>query len=102
MKLNKLATATVLAATLIASSSAFALPITPTISFSPGTTLNTTGISSFTTSGADMAGMSVTAYFIGGSSETVAWAAGTTPDGAATGTNWSLGFAGATTFSPFY
>lgn len=49
-----------------------------------------------------MAGMSVTAYFSGGSSETVSWAAGAGDAGAATGTNWSLGFAGSTTFSPFW
>ncbi|BAN36149.1 hypothetical protein SCD_n02341 [Sulfuricella denitrificans skB26] len=102
MKLNKLATATALAATLITSSSAFALAITPTVSFNPGTTLNTTGISTFTTSGAQMAGMLVTAYFSGGTSESVSWAAGVGSAGAATGTNWSLGFAGATTFSPFW
>lgn len=49
-----------------------------------------------------MAGTSVTAYFSGGSSETVSWAAGIVPAGAATGTNWSLSFAGTTTFSPFW
>ncbi|MEN6586964.1 MAG: PEP-CTERM sorting domain-containing protein [Sulfuricella sp.] len=100
MKLKKLSTATALAAALFASSSAFAVAITPTVSFNPGTTLNTTGLSTFTTSGAQMAGMTVTAYFSGGSSETVIWAAGADPAGAATGTAWSLGFAGFTTFSP--
>lgn len=98
MKLNKL----VSAIALIASSSAFATSITPTVSFSPGTTLNTSALSSFTTSGAQMAGTSVTAYFSGGASETVSWLAGTAPAGAATGTGWSLGFAGSTTFSPFW
>lgn len=102
MKIKTIASATALAATLFASSSAFAVPLTPTVSFSPGSTLTTTGLSSFTTSGTDMSGMSVTAYFSGGSSETVSWAAGVSPAGAATGTNWSLGFAGSTTFSPFW
>jgi len=102
MKLNKLATAIALATALIANSSAFADPITPTVSFDPGTTLNTTGISSFTTSGAQMAGMSVTAYFGNSSSQTVNWLAGLGDAGAATGTDWSLGFAGVTTFSPFW
>jgi hypothetical protein len=100
MKLNKLATATALAVTLIASSSAFAAPITPTVSFDPGTTLNTTGLSTFTTSGAQMAGMSVTAYFSGGASETVSWVAGIGDAGSATGTDWSLSFLDSTTFNP--
>ena len=101
MKLNKLANATILAVTLIASSNALADLITPTVTFDSGTALNTTGLSTFTTSGVNMAGMSVTAYFSGGSFETVTWKAmGTLTAGAATGTGWSLGFAGLTTFDP--
>lgn len=102
MKIKTIASAAALAATLLTGSGAFAVPLVPTVSFSPGSTLTTTGLSSFTTSGTGMSGMSVTAYFSGGSSETVSWAAGVSPAGAATGTNWSLGFAGATTFSPFW
>lgn len=98
MKLNKL----VSAIALIATSSVFAAPITPTVTFSPGTTLNTSALSTFTTSGAQMAGTSVTAYFSGGSSETVSWLAVNGTDGAATGAGWSLGFAGSTTFDPFW
>ena len=89
-----------LAAALLASSSAFAVSITPTVSYSAGTTLNTSALSTFTTSGAQMAGTSVTAYFNGGTSETISWLAGAGTAGAATGTGWSLGFAGSTTFSP--
>lgn len=48
------------------------------------------GISQFTTDGADMAGMTVTVNFVGGS-ETVQWAATGASSGAATGASgWSI------------
>lgn len=99
MKLNKLANVTALAVTLIASSNAMAVVITPNVSFDLVKTLNTTGLTNATTNGVQMAGMSVTAYFGAIPFETVTWTtAGIGSAGAATGTNWSLGFAGDTTF----
>jgi hypothetical protein len=54
-------------------------------------------VSSFMTDGADMAGMSVTAFFSAGAPQTVPWVAGGPPgSGAATGANWSLGVTGDT------
>lgn len=54
------------------------------------------GISQFTTDGADMAGMTVTVNFVGGS-ETVQWAATGVSSGAATGASgWSISAAGDT------
>ena len=54
------------------------------------------GISQFTTNGADMVGMSVTVNFLGGGSETVAWAATGAQSGAAVGTGWSISETGDT------
>jgi len=79
-----------------------ATPIIPTVSFDSGKTLNTTGLSTFTTAGSDMVGTKVTAFFSDGSSDSATWAVTTTPAGAATGIGWSLTFAGTTTFSPFW
>lgn len=54
------------------------------------------GISQFTTDGADMAGMTVTVNFVGGS-ETVQWAATGASSGAATGASgWSISASGDT------
>lgn len=44
--------------------------------------------------------MEVTAYFDDNTSETVVWSILTAPAGAAIGTDWSVGFAGSTTFDP--
>jgi hypothetical protein len=52
----------------------------------------------FHTFGDMMGGMAVTATFLGGSSETVAWVNGVSGAGSATGTGWSLSESG-TTFS---
>ena len=58
-----------------------------------------TVISGYTTSGADMDGMSVLVQFLDGSSEQAIW--GTTGDnaGGAFGSDWDLTFSGWTTFS---
>jgi hypothetical protein len=53
-------------------------------------------LTGFLTTGADMAGMSVTADFQGGGSESVTWAATGVDSGAATGTGWSLNEVGDT------
>jgi len=96
MLIKKMAALAVLSAVL---GSAQAAPITPTVNFLPGTTLNTTGLSTFTTGGADMDGTSVTAYFSNGSSETAIWGTTGVSSGGATGTGWSLSMNGATSFS---
>jgi len=57
------------------------------------------GINRFITDGAAMMGMSVTVNFLGGASETVAWAATDPQSGAATGafgTGWSISSSGDT------
>ena len=51
-------------------------------------------------SGADMAGMEVTAFFGDRTSETVTWAATGAESGAATGTDWSLSQSGDTLNEP--
>lgn len=101
-KFVRTSAAAILAAAGLGAGSAYAVAIVPTVSFAPGSTLNTTGLSTFTTSGADMAGMSVMAYFSDGSSESATWAASGGVAGAATGTGWSVGFAGSTTSDPFW
>jgi hypothetical protein len=53
------------------------------------TTVMVPGISQFTTNGAEMAGMSVTVNFAGGS-ETVQWAATGASSGAAAGSGWAI------------
>ena len=53
-------------------------------------------VSTYQTTGADMAGMEVTAFFSAAPSETVLWAASGADSGAATGTGWSLSQAGDT------
>lgn len=102
MDFKKLTTAVAFATSLLVGGAASATALTPNLSFLPGTTLNTTGLSTFTTSGAQMAGTSVTAYFSDSTFQTIIWAAGVGTAGAATGTGWSLGFSGSTTFSPFW
>lgn len=89
-------------AVLVFLGTAYAVPITPTISFDPGTPYTTTGLTDASTSGSNMAGMEVTAYFDNNSSESATWVATNDTGGAAAGTNWSLGVTGETTFiNPF-
>ena len=52
------------------------------------------GLTGFQTTGADMDGMSVTASFEGGFSQTLAWAEGSPQSGGVTGTGWSLSLSG--------
>jgi hypothetical protein len=56
------------------------------------------GVAAFTTSGAQMAGMSVTATFDSGVVESRTWAATGANSGGVTGSNWSLDVSSATTF----
>ena len=57
-------------------------------------TSNIPGLTGFATTGANMSGMSVTATFAGGLSETAVWGATGDESGAAVGTGWSLDLAG--------
>jgi hypothetical protein len=90
------------------SSSAQAVIIAPTVSYTDGTVENTDGIESFVTTGNLMVGISVTANFSGAGPETVLWAASTTGQctglttcGQAVGTGWSLAEDGDTWQSPW-
>lgn len=54
------------------------------------------GVATFTTYGSDMAGMSVTATFAGGFSQTLDWATTGAQTGGVSGTGWSLSVSGDT------
>ncbi len=56
------------------------------------------GVTSFTTSGAEMAGMSVQAIFSGGLDETLFWAPTGGDSGGVSGTAWGLSVSSGTTF----
>lgn len=79
----------------------FALPASAQVSVTAtnGTTYTTSGLSSATTNGAQMNGMLVTANFVGGTSQTVTWAALTSTTGGVTGTGWYLSNTGSTTYA---
>lgn len=59
-----------------------------------GTTASIPGLTGFATTGADMTGLSITATFSNGLTETRAWATTGVGAGGVTGTGWSLGLAG--------
>ena len=84
---------------LLATGGAQAAAITPIVDFLPGVSLNTTGLATFTTGGADMSGTLVTAYFTGGSSESAIWSTTAPNTGAAAGTGWSLSMSGVSSYS---
>jgi hypothetical protein len=67
----------------------------------PAPAQNVPSVDSFMTTGADMAGMSVTAFFSAGAPETVPWVAGVGAAGSATGTNWTMATSGDTFSSPW-
>jgi hypothetical protein len=69
-----------------------------TVTATNGTLFETTGLSLFSTNGAQMDGMLVTANFVGGGSQTLAWADLSASTGGVTGTGWSLANTGTTTF----
>jgi hypothetical protein len=77
---------------LLSSCSVFA----DTVIFAPGTTNQTTALTGFSTTGSMMDGMSITAYFSGGSSQTATWATTGVGEGSAVGTGWSLAESGDT------
>jgi hypothetical protein len=77
----------------------FALPVyaADVVNFVPGTTYQTTALTGFTTYGDMMNGMTVTATFSDGSSQTAIWATTGANAGAASGTDpWSLALSGDT------
>jgi hypothetical protein len=59
-----------------------------------GTTAEIPGLTGFATTGADMAGLNVTATFSNGLSQSLAWAATGATSGGVTGTGWSLSLTG--------
>lgn len=79
-------------AILAATSSAFAFPVS--VNYDAGDSYNTTGLSQYTTGAGDMDGLSITATFDNGSTET-AFLSGAS----ASGTGWGVTFTGATTWN---
>jgi hypothetical protein len=59
-----------------------------TLAYDPGTINYTTGLTDYETTGADMAGMTVTAWFANGTMKTAAWAPTGTSSGSASVANW--------------
>lgn len=80
-------------AVLAASSTALAVPVTT--NYTAGTAYTTTGLSSFSTGANDMEGLSITAQFSNGTTDTAAL----NGSGSANGAGWSVSFSGATTFN---
>ena len=70
------------------------------VNFDGGTTQIIPQIDSIFTSGADMDGMAVTAFFLSGGSETSIWSTTGAQSGAASGTGWSISYAGPDTGNP--
>jgi hypothetical protein len=60
------------------------------VSYDPGTTYQTDALTGFSTYGNMMDGMSVTAYFSSGGSQTLSWATTGAGSGGVSGTGWSL------------
>lgn len=60
-----------------------------------------TVLTGFSTNGADMAGMDVTATFLGGGSQKVGWSTTGADSGAASGSGWSLSQSGDTFSNPW-
>lgn len=84
------------AALFLTATAAQAAPLTNTVTRAPGTSFDTNGITEFTTTGAQMAGMRVTALFAGGGSDTLVWAATGADSGSAGNSQWSLSQSGNT------
>ncbi|MBX3351557.1 MAG: hypothetical protein KF684_01375 [Phycisphaeraceae bacterium] len=60
------------------------------VNFNNGTTNVTSALTGFSTTGAQMSGMTLTAFFSGGGSEMVTWGTTGAVSGGAFGTGWSL------------
>jgi hypothetical protein len=88
---------TLLAAALFLTAvSAQASPLSNTVTRTPGTSFDTNGITNFSTTGADMTGMRVTALFGNGTQGTLTWGATGVDSGAAANSHWSLSQSGDT------
>lgn len=61
-----------------------------TVAFDPGITYETTALTGYSTSGDMMDGMLITAYYLGGGSETATWGDTGAGSGGAFGSDWSL------------
>lgn len=71
-------------------------PRSVSVNFQNGVINTTSALTAFTTTGQQMAGMRVTAFFTGGGSEIVTWGATGASAGAAIGSGWSLAQSGDT------
>ncbi|MBX3351556.1 MAG: hypothetical protein KF684_01370 [Phycisphaeraceae bacterium] len=69
-------------------------PRSVSVNFQNGVINTTSGITAFATTGEQMAGMRVTAFFTGGGSEVVTWGATGAGAGGAFGAGWSLAQSG--------
>lgn len=67
-----------------------------TVSYVNSPLYNTDSLTGFATTGSMMDGMSVTAYFLGGGSQTLPWATTGADSGGVSGTGWSLLLSGDT------
>lgn len=75
---------------------------TVTLDYQTGTLVPALKITEFSPDGASMIGMTVTAFFAGGDSETLAWASlGMTLGGVESANGWSLSESGNTYFNPW-
>jgi hypothetical protein len=81
--------AVALAACAVTATSQAAVVITTT----PAPVVDSPGLTGFATTGAMMNGLSITATFSGGLTETVAWSASGATSGGVTGTGWGLSLA---------
>ena len=67
-----------------------------TVDYDAGTTQVTTGLTGFSTTGAMIDGMNVTAFFVGGGYETLLWSDTGADSGGVSGSGWSLNEVGDT------
>lgn len=95
MPLPKIILPSLLISLMLAGGLAHATPLTPKVEFQKGETLNIISITNTAVTGADMAGMKVTAYF-DSEEETLFWTAGTGDSGGVQGNGWSLSLTGDT------
>lgn len=84
--------ASLLASAMLSAGAANAL----VVNFDNGTAYTTAALTGFSTNGAGMDGMSVTAFFSAGGSETLAWADTGATSGGVSAANWSLNETGDT------
>lgn len=78
-----------------------ALAVPVTVTYDPGTTLDTFGMSSDETLGSSMSGMIVDVFFSNGTTERVEWTTLGANSGGALATSWSLVLDGDSFFDPF-